>query len=311
MPPQEPNPQQLTQPFLRAFLATRPAFLSITLMACAIGFATVHLNGLPIAPLTAVLTVFFALVAHAGVNVVNDYHDALNGSDAHNTERLFPFTGGSRFIQNGVLSLEQTKQLGYGLLLAVIPAGLYLTWQTGVDLVWIGGLGLFLGWAYSAPPFKLMSRGWGELAIVAGWWLVTLGTDFVQRGSFSTLPLIAGLPLALLIANILIINQFPDYKADILAGKKNWVVRLTPMGATWIYPAVAMLAYGWLLLMVGRGQLPIYAAAGAFPIALSLHASRQLQQHANQPANLAPAIKMTIAAANLHGLLISLGLWLA
>jgi 1,4-dihydroxy-2-naphthoate octaprenyltransferase len=35
------------------------------------------------------------------VNVVNDYYDHLNGTDAANVERIFPFTGGSRFIQNG------------------------------------------------------------------------------------------------------------------------------------------------------------------------------------------------------------------
>ena len=41
------------------------------------------------------------LLLQAGVNVFNDYYDHDNGCDAANTERVFPFTGGSRFIQNG------------------------------------------------------------------------------------------------------------------------------------------------------------------------------------------------------------------
>ena len=62
---------------------------------------------------TASLTLLLALVAHAGINVLNDYFDALNGTDQRNVGRLFPFTGGSRFIQNGVLTVRQTRAFGY------------------------------------------------------------------------------------------------------------------------------------------------------------------------------------------------------
>lgn len=131
-----------------------------------IGLGTASADGLMIDIAKAVLTVFFALIAHAGANVVNDYYDALSGTDFNNHTRLFPFTGGSRFIQNGVLSLRKMRLFGYALLAAVIPAG------------------LLVAWACSAPPLQLMARGVGEVAIVCGWMLVVLGTDFVQRGAF-------------------------------------------------------------------------------------------------------------------------------
>jgi len=44
-------------------------------------------------------------------------------TDAQNTERIFPFTGGSRFIQNGVLTLAQTRNFGYALMACVVAAG--------------------------------------------------------------------------------------------------------------------------------------------------------------------------------------------
>jgi hypothetical protein len=105
-PPMEPTLAAFPNPFIRYFAATRPPFLSVTFAACLIGLATAALDGAMLRPLAAFFTVFFALVAHAGINVLNDYYDALNGTDAANTERQFPFTGGSRFIQNGVLSLR-------------------------------------------------------------------------------------------------------------------------------------------------------------------------------------------------------------
>lgn len=304
----EPQISTFPDPLAKYLAATRPAFLSVTLIGSLIGLATAYFSGYPLDALKAVLTVFFALVAHAGVNVVNDYYDALNGSDAANSERQFPFTGGSRFIQNGILSRRETGLFGYALLASVIPPGIWLAVNSAPALLLIGLAGLLVGWAYSAPPLKLMSRGVGELAIVAGWLLVCVGTDFVQRGEFVALPVWAGLPFALLVANILYINQFPDIKADALAGKRTLVVRLGAETAKWGYPLLALFAHAWLLAQVMLGDLPVAALAAMLTLPLSWFATLSLLRHARQPAQLLPAIKQTILAANLHGLLLVVAL---
>jgi 1,4-dihydroxy-2-naphthoate octaprenyltransferase len=307
----EPNSTTFPNPVAKYIAATRPPFLSVTLIGCLIGLATAHVGGVPLDATKAFLTVFFALVAHAGVNVVNDYYDALSGADAANTERLFPFTGGSRFIQNEIIGLREMGLFGYALLASVIPPGLWLAFNSAPGLLLIGLAGLLIGWAYSAPPLKLMCRGIGELAIVAAWLLVSIGADFVQRGSFSLLPVLAGLPFALLVANILYINQFPDRLGDAAAGKFTLIVRLGPQRARWGYLLIALLAHGWLLYQVIAGNLPSYSALAAATLALSLKAARDLLLHASQPTELAGAIKQTILAANLHGLLLTLTLALA
>lgn len=301
----EPSPTHTRSPFILYLAATRPAFLSVTLVACLIGLASAWRSGVGLDLATACVTVLFALVAHAGVNVINDYHDALSGADDANTERLFPFTGGSRFIQNGVLTTRQTGRFGYGLLAAVIPAGLWLTWHAGPGLIAIGAGGLLAGWAYSAPPLKLMSRGLGELAIATGWLLVVVGTDYVQRGTFAALPFVAGLSYALLVANLLFINQFPDHKGDAAAGKRTLVVLLGPQVAKWGYLLIAILAYGWLVAMVGNDTLPQKTAAAAMTLVLSFSAGRDLLEYAEQPSELASAIKRTILATNLHGVVLA------
>jgi len=305
----EPTRDQFESNTLACYIAaTRPPFLSVTLVGCLIGLATAHGSGVHINALTAVVTVLFALIAHAGGNVINDYHDAVSGADSANTERLFPFTGGSRFIQNGVLSPAQTARFGYGLLALVIPAGLWLTWHSGPGLIAIGLAGLIVGWAYSAPPFKLMARGLGEFGIVAGWLLIIIGTDFVQRGAFSPLPAMAGLSYALLVANILYINQFPDHQGDAASGKRTLVVILGPQAAKWGYLLLAIVAYAWLVVMVANNHIPQKAAGAALTLVLSFHAGRLLLRHATEPAELAGAIKQTIAAANLHGLALAAAL---
>jgi 1,4-dihydroxy-2-naphthoate octaprenyltransferase len=311
MNPPEPSRQRFANPFARYFAATRPAFLSVTLAGALIGLGSASVDGLVIDLGKALLTVFFALVAHAGANVVNDYYDALSGADAGNQARLFPFTGGSRFIQNGVLSLRETRFFGYSLLVAVIPAGLWLAAHSAGGLVWIGLAGLLMAWAYSAPPLQLMARGMGEGAIAGGWLMVVLGTDFVQRGEFAARPLIAGLPFALLVTAILYLNQFPDVLGDASAGKRTLVVRLGTQKARWGYLVLVAAAYLWLALAVRAGALPLWSAVGLLPAVLSFKACRRLLDDAGHPARLAPAIKATIAAANLHGLLISIALVLS
>jgi 1,4-dihydroxy-2-naphthoate octaprenyltransferase len=308
--PIEPTLEALPNGFLRYFAATRPAFLSVTFVGCLLGLSAAELSGLSIDPSLATVTLFFALLAHAGANVINDYYDAISGCDEANTERQFPFTGGSRFIQNGVISQRNTGIFGYSLMAAVVPAGLWLTAVSGLELILIGLAGLVVGWSYSAPPLKLQSRGLGEFAITAGWLLVVVGSDFVQRHAFSFVPVAAGLGFALLVANVLYINQFPDVKADAAAGKYTMVVRLGFAKARWGYVLISVLAYGWLLLMVLFNHLPAMALLALLPAVVSFIAAQQLWSKAGRPSELAPALKLTILAASTHGFILSILLFL-
>jgi 1,4-dihydroxy-2-naphthoate octaprenyltransferase len=303
--PLEPTPERLAHPVRRYLLATRPAFLTITLVGCLLGFATAWHAGAGFDGAAAAATLLLALLAHAGVNVLNDYYDHLNGTDAANTQRLFPYTGGSRFIQNGVFSPRQTLAFGLALFAAVMAGGLGLMAHAGPGLFWIGLAGLAIGWAYSAPPLKLNSRGLGELCVAAGFLLIVAGADYVQRGAFDPLPWLAGLPYALLTTNILYINQFPDRAADLAAGKRHWVTRLAPEQAAHGYGFLLLLAAAWLLGVVTAQRLP-WLALVALPAMLpALAAATELRVHAAQPARLAPAIRKTIAAAHLHTVLLA------
>ena len=309
--PMEPTLATFQNPLARYFAATRPAFLTASLMACLIGLATVWREAAAFDVPLALVTLLFALLAHAGVNVLNDYYDALNGTDAQNTERIFPFTGGSRFIQNGVLTMAQTRNFGFALLAGVALAGLWLMERTSPQLLYVGLAGLFIGWAYSAPPFRLNSRGLGELCVAAGFLAITVGTDFVQRKGFSATPFIAGLPYALLVTNLLYINQFPDRSADTAAGKLHWVARLPVRLARWGYALIVLLAYAWLLASVVFGWLPSRALLVLLALPFSVKAACLLFRHAAQPQQLGDAIKLTIGAMMVHRTLLSLALILS
>jgi 1,4-dihydroxy-2-naphthoate octaprenyltransferase len=304
----EPSIARGLSPPAKLFLATRPSFLTVTLGACLVGLATAYAGGAAIHAVTAAATIVFALVAQAGANVLNDYYDSLNGCDSANTERLFPFTGGSRFIQNRVLTERQTLAFGSALMATTVAAGLWLTAVSGTGLLLFGILGIFAGWAYSAPPFRLNGRGLGEPAIWLAWMIVAAGSDYVQRKAMSPAPWIASAGYALLVANLLFINQFPDRRADALAGKRHWVVRLGARRARRLYPAIGLAANACVLLGVATGNLPPGALLALLAMPLTLKASADLWRYADEPAKLAPAIKATIGAVLAHGVLLSAGI---
>lgn len=293
---------------LRYFLATRPAFLSVTLGACLIGLASAYADGVAISAVKAVVTIVFAMAAHAGANVLNDYYDALSGNDAANTERIFPYTGGSRFIQNGVLTEANTLGLGVALFAATVAAGLWLMTASAPGLFFFGLAGVFIGVAYSAPPLALNSRGWGEACIWAAWVLVAAGTDYVQRAAAVPLPWIAAAGYALLVTDLLFINQFPDRRADEAVGKRHWVVRLGPERASHAYLALALAGHLMPVAGVAFGALPPTTLIALVALPVSLDAAGELRRLRDVPNALAPAIRTTIAATLAHGALVAAGL---
>ncbi len=301
----EPTPERLRSPVVRYLLATRPAFLSLTLAGCLLGMATAASDGVAFDAMRALVTLLLAMLAHAAINVLNDYCDHLNGSDARNSGRLYPYTGGSRFIQNGVLTPRQTLGLAAALFTVTIAGGLGLVSVAGYGLLWIGVAGLAIGWAYSAPPLRLNSRGLGELCVAAGFLLVVVGADTVQRGTLGSLPWVTGLSYALLVAAVLTLNQFPDRAADRASGKLHWVARLEPAAAA---RGHGLILVGAALALAGgvlAGALPATALVALAALLPAVDAWRQLRRFAATPGRLAPAIRRMLLAAHAQPVLLA------
>ncbi|MGE0311896.1 MAG: prenyltransferase [Lautropia sp.] len=284
--------------------AVRPGFLVVTAAAVLVGFAAASRAGMPPSPMGATLTMLGALGAHAAANVLNDVHDARNGGDALNVDRIAPFTGGSRLIQDGVLDAREMARLGAWLAGIAAAIGAWLALSAGAGLLGFVAAGALLGWGYSAPPLALMTRGLGELAVGAGWWLVALGSAWVALGRIDALAVAAPAGYALLVAAILVVNQLPDRSADAAVGKRNWVVRLPPSRARWIHPVLAVGAHALVVGLLVAGRLPPVAVWSLVSLPLALFAARASLADASvaaRPGRLRTAIVATIAATILHG----------
>ena len=239
-------PIKFTTKLVKFLAITRMPFLSAVLMPALAGGAFVSAYmaqgsaAFEFNTLYFILTLVGLMLLHLGSNVMNDYFDVKDGTDDANNNYFMQYSGGSRAVELRLITLEGTQKLGLGLILASFVVGVYLAFNVGWMALLIGLTGLFLGYYYTAPPLRLVARkGLGELAITLAFGpLITLGMGFVLTQQLSAETFLLGLPLGLLTANILLINQFPDAEADATTGKNHLVVTYGKEASTWIYLAI-------------------------------------------------------------------------
>jgi len=280
----------------RYFIATRPMFLSASALPVLLGTAIgVHTSG-NFDLIAMVLALLSVMLVHAGVNVINDVFDDLNGTDRINSSRISPFTGGSRVIQNNVLTLEQMRRWGITLLILGILTGLALILYSGMVVLILGCLGLLLGIAYSAPPLKLASRGLGESAVAVGFGILpVVGAAWLQSGIISWQALLLALPVSLWITNVLLINEIPDITADQLAGKRTLPVRLELRTTALLYMLGNILAVALLVIAVALDYLQAMSLSLSFLLLLpAVYATRAIILWKQRPSMMEDAIKLTL-----------------
>lgn len=292
--------------------AARAPFFTGSLAPILVGTAAAfHEHGPPNWAHAAV-ALFALLLLHAGANLANDYYDHLSGNDEINVSRAAPFTGGSRFIQDGLARPSEILAASLISLALGCAAGLYLVWVAGLPILVLGVVGAVTGFFYCAPPLKLGYRGLGELAVFLDFGLLPVaGAYYVQTGHFSASALLLGTVVGLLMANVLWINQFQDAEADAAVGKRNWVVRLGRRRSAAVHAGLFLAVYALILFSVPTRLLPPGAllallsaplACWAAAVSLTRHDELQLLQ----PANIA-----TILAHFTGSLLLAVGLVLS
>lgn len=187
-----------------------------------------------------------------GKTAANDLVDYVSGVDlAVMPQNRTPFSGGrNRVIVDGHLSFGEAMLIASVTLIIGGIFGIYISLYHEPMIFWIGTSGLFLALAYSLPPFKLSYRGLGEIAVGVAFGPLIVSGAFVVQAHFLTFEVfLVSLPIGLLVANILFINQYPDYEADLLCSKRNWVVRLGKTKGLRVYILLFALSYISIILL--------------------------------------------------------------
>ncbi len=281
----------------RFFLATRPAFFPASVLPVIMGTAwgTQHARTIDI--YVFVLAVLATLCVHAASNVLNDVGDDAIGSDQINEQRIYPYTGGSRFIQMGILSRSRMAQLGIGLLITAVMLGTALYNAKGPTVALLGITGIALGILYSLGPLRFSSLGIGEVTVaVAFGVLPVVGAAWLQGAPINSALMLFALPVSAWVGAILLVNEVPDIDADRATGKNTLPVRMGLARTSRLYFLLHTAAVTVIVCMTLRRMLPLLAPL--VPLGLLFWAWRARQSIRGGIQNresMSRAIKQTLA----------------
>lgn len=281
--------------------AARPRTLPASLMPVLLGAAVAgRLDGFQLLPV--ILCALFALLIQIATNFANDYFDFIKGADT--PERIGP----NRAVASGWIS-PQAMWTATRIALALgVAVGSGLIVFGGWWLVIVGVASVAGALAYTAGPFPLAYRGWGDVFVVFFFGVVAVTvTVYVQTGTWESLALAGGLGIGLLINNLLVVNNHRDRETDLKAGKRTTVVRFgRRFGEVQYAFAVvgSLLAVGW----VWTEGVSFLILGTALVVALFGFRHLYLLHHARTREDYGKVLVGTANTFILYAVLFSLGL---
>jgi 1,4-dihydroxy-2-naphthoate octaprenyltransferase len=281
----------------RLFNAMRPKFFPASVLPVLAGSAWGFMVAGRFDLSVFILALLATVCVHASANVLNDVGDDSGGTDRRNEDRIYPYTGGSRFIQTGIMTASGMARLGISLIGVAAIAGLVLLLIKGAMVLWFGIAGLLLAVLYSLGPIRLASTGLGELSVgIAFGVLPVTGAAWLQSGALGLDVFLFSIPVSVWVTAILLINEVPDIAADGATGKRTLPVRVGLGGTSVIYlllHATGVAALAWLAV---RGGFPAWTViVPGLLLVLAWQAARAIRTGiANRPA-MTRAIEMTLS----------------
>lgn len=287
---------------VRAF---RPNFLILAPLCAAGGIAVAWRQGVPLSVLDLGLVLLGALLAHAAVNLFNEYDDFRSGLDL--LTRRTPFSGGSGALPETPEAAGGVRAAALGTLALVVAIGLYFLWHAGWPILVIGiaGLALILTytrWLTRHPLLCLLAPGLGFGPVMV------LGSVLALGGRIDAMALLVALVALLLVSELLLINQIPDAEADRQVGRRHLVILA---GRDRAARVVALLLLGGYLVViagVAAGVLPGTTLLALLPLPAALWLAARLPGAWRVPERLHRVLGTNVAVLLSTLALLALGL---
>ncbi|MFA5367215.1 MAG: prenyltransferase [Dehalococcoidia bacterium] len=291
------------------FMQTRPSFLLLVPVCLFTGAAVSLFEGYAFQPLYFALAFIGGLFAHIAVNVLNEYSDYKTGIDFRTTPT--PFSGGTKILPSGQLNPRRVLIFGLSCLAITAAIGIYFITVYQWKILPVGLVGVVIVLLYT--PYLTRLPGITELVGPGlGFGLMVFGTYVTQSGQYySAGAIVASVVAGLLIADLLLINEFPDVEADKPAGRKHLPIILGKTKAGIVYSAFLIGAYVAIIAGAAAGVLPWLALVGLLTLPLGFKAMRAAVKYNNDMSKLGPAMGADVITVLVTPLLMSIGIVIA
>jgi 1,4-dihydroxy-2-naphthoate octaprenyltransferase len=281
----------------------RVPFLVLTPVCVFLGASTVVMNHGNINLHLLFLALLGALLAHISVNTLNEYFDFKSGLDFITTKTQF--SGGSGALPQNPEMVSSVFSVGAASIIGTLMIGIFFVWKYGSGIVPIGVVGLILvitytEWINRYPLLCLVAPGIGF------GFLMVVGTQFVLQGEYALLSwLVAVIPF-FLVNNLLLLNQYPDIKADSSVGRNHFPIAYGIKLSNIIYGFFSLATAAAIIIYIALGYLPVLSLIALLPMPLALFslsgAIRYGENIGNHPQYLGANVAVTILIPMLLGI---------
>jgi 1,4-dihydroxy-2-naphthoate polyprenyltransferase len=283
-------------------LAARPRTLPAAIAPVLVGTALAGSEGtFRMGPFIAALigSVFIQI----GTNLSNDYSDARRGADTE--DRLGPV----RVTAGGLMPPRRVLVGTYVAFGVAVAAGLYLAAVAGWELLVVGAASILAGVLYTGGPRPYGYEGLGELFVFTFFGLVAVaGSYFVQVEDLRWEAAALGVPVGLLAAAILVVNNVRDIDTDRRAGKRTLAVKLGRDRARALFTGMLAVAFVVPVALVPALSPWLLLPLAALPLAPPL--VRTVRDRTDGPA-LNGALAATGRLLAVFSVLLALGVLLS
>jgi 1,4-dihydroxy-2-naphthoate octaprenyltransferase len=261
---------------MAARLRTLPAGAAPVLVGTALAQDDFHV-------LRFVAALVGALFIQVGANLSNDYSDARRGADTE--DRLGPV----RVTAGGLVPPRQVLVATWVAFGIAVLAGGYLIAVAGWELLLVGVASILAGVLYTGGPRPYGYDGLGEVFVFLFFGVAAVaGSYFAQTEQWVWEAFALSVPVGLLAAAILVVNNIRDMDTDRRAGKRTLAVRLGRERTRALYAAMLALAYVMPVVVIGSLSAWVLLPLVTLPAALRLVGT--VREHTDGPSlNLALA----------------------
>jgi 1,4-dihydroxy-2-naphthoate octaprenyltransferase len=185
--------------------------------------------------------------------------------------------------------------------------GSYFVWQFGTGIIPIGITGLviiatYTSWINRHPFICLVAPGIGF------GFLMVAGTQFVLQGEYTPLSwLVAAVPF-FLVNNLLLLNQYPDIKADAKAGRYHFPIAYGVKRSSLVYGVFAFATAVVIVALILTGYLPMLSMIALLPLPLAIFSLYGAVKHGEAIGSFPQYLGANVAVTILTTLLLGISL---
>lgn len=230
-------------------------------------------------PLAFVAALLGAMFIQVGTNLSNDYSDARRGADTE--DRLGPV----RVTAGGLVPPGRVLMATYVTFGLAVLCGVYLVAVAGWELVAVGAASILAGVLYTGGPRPYGYEGLGEVFVFLFFGIVAVsGSYFVQVGELEWQAYACAVPVGLLAAAILVVNNVRDLETDRRAGKRTLAVRLGRSRTRTLYTAMVVGAFVLAPLPWALGSMDAWLLLPWLAIPLAIPLIRTVRTRVDGPS---------------------------